>query len=185
MATHIYVLGLADGKYYVGRSEVPQSRILAHFSREGGSEWTRQYKPQRVVECVEGDRFDEDKVTKQYMAEKGVENVRGGSYCQVVLSREKKSVLETELATVADRCFGCGKPGHFVAQCPQRNLKRGTAPPLPQVTETKKPKLETASCDRCGRDSHATHQCYANSSVYGSSLDSSYSDWSYSDSDDW
>ena len=64
--TNIYVLMLEKGKYYVGKSNVPESRILNHF-KNNGSAWTSLHKPIRVVEVEKGDIFDEDKITKQYM----------------------------------------------------------------------------------------------------------------------
>lgn len=134
--TNIYVLALEDGKYYVGRSAEPAQRFLQHV--EGaGSEWTRRFAPLRVVECVQGDAFDEDKLTKRYMQRYGIENVRGGSYCLPDLERTDLVTLRKELANAEDRCFQCGEAGHFVAQCPRQ------------------------LCTRCGRNTHTAERCVA------------------------
>ena len=76
--TNIYVLRLAEGKFYIGKSGLPENRILDHFSL-CGSVWTRKYNPVEVVEIMKGDNFDEDKITKKYMSTHGIDNVRGGS----------------------------------------------------------------------------------------------------------
>jgi hypothetical protein len=44
------------------------TRIEEHF-RASGSEWTKKYKPIKVVETkLNADDFDEDKYTKIYMS---------------------------------------------------------------------------------------------------------------------
>ena len=40
----IYVLKCQNNKYYVGKTENPDYRLESHFS-EGGSAWTKKYKP--------------------------------------------------------------------------------------------------------------------------------------------
>ena len=45
-APTIYVIALTEGKYYVGRSDLPEERIMAHFSGDG-SIWTKTYTPQK------------------------------------------------------------------------------------------------------------------------------------------
>jgi predicted GIY-YIG superfamily endonuclease len=61
------------GRYYIGKTERPlRNRVEEHFDKYGGSEWTRQYKPIKVVEVIrDADAFDEDKYTKIYMKKHG------------------------------------------------------------------------------------------------------------------
>jgi len=58
--TYIYTLLLERNKYYVGRSILPKKRILEHFSNQG-SEWTKIYKPIRVISSIRGAKYDEEK----------------------------------------------------------------------------------------------------------------------------
>jgi predicted GIY-YIG superfamily endonuclease len=74
---YIYCLELECGKYYVGYSVTLVSRLLRHFTGTG-SEWTKKYRPVRVISVEEGTLSDEGKVTAKYIEKFGVNNVRGG-----------------------------------------------------------------------------------------------------------
>lgn len=112
---YIYVLELNDDKWYVGKSKFPVHRATAHFhSSVPASAWTSMYEVRRVVsihECT--NRFDEDVRVLELMSEHGVENVRGGSFSQIVLDHHSRTVIERMLRTSEDRCYVCGEDGHF------------------------------------------------------------------------
>ena len=119
---NIYILGLVKNKYYVGKTHKDVSfRIYQHI-KGNGSQWTKLYKPIKLVGTFETkDKFDEDKYTKKYMDLYGIENVRGGSYCQIKLGEHQLKILDMELKTANDLCFKCGKFGHFSSQCYSKN----------------------------------------------------------------
>lgn len=112
----IYALLLEEDKYYIGRTTKPDWRLEDHFSGNG-SYWTHMYKPKTVLEMVQGDIFDEDKYTIKYMAMHGIDNVRGGSFCAIVLDAETRNVLEKMLKGSGDMCYTCGEKGHYVKDC--------------------------------------------------------------------
>src|SRR6187431_2998919 len=102
----IYVLSLQQGKYYVGKTRNPTFRLQDHFNNEG-SAWTKKYKPIKVLELIPGDDYDEDKYTKIYMDKYGIDNVRGGSYVTIELSKSSIHHLKLESTSTNDRCFKC------------------------------------------------------------------------------
>lgn len=130
---YVYVLELEQDKFYVGKSSNPISRVGEHIATtlfgdnvcNSGSGWTKMYPPVRILEVIPShDEFDEDKTTLQYMKLKGIDNVRGGSFCELNLSRENIVTLEKMLAGADNKCYYCGKDDHFINSCPQKNHKR-------------------------------------------------------------
>ena len=117
MTTNVYVLKLQGGNYYVGKSDDVISRFQEHM-RGSGSAWTKKHKPISIVESRDGvSVFEEDKVTKEYMAKYGIDKVRGGSYVMEVLSEFHKESLNMEIWAAKDCCTQCGRKGHFIKHC--------------------------------------------------------------------
>ena len=69
------------------------------------------------------DDYDEDKYTKMYMDKHGIDNVRGGSYSTVRLDKTTIDNLKRMNRGTNDKCFECGKKGHFSKYCPNRKRK--------------------------------------------------------------
>ena len=58
----IYVLELEQGKYYIGKTTMPNFRIESHFNTSKyASAYTNLYKPLKVVELI-ADCLDYEKV---------------------------------------------------------------------------------------------------------------------------
>ena len=115
----LYVLQLANKKYYVGKTTDVLKRFNEHKSGNG-SAWTKLHAPKKILECrpLINDH-DENNVTKDYMKKYGIENVRGGAYTQTTLPDHVKTVLNTEIRSNKDTCYKCGEAGHFANQCGQ------------------------------------------------------------------
>lgn len=101
----IYVIRCAHGKYYVGRTIDVVSRFNAH-ARGLGAVWTRAHLPlDGIVELHPDAEFHELVITLKTMKTYGIENVRGGPWCSLVLSA-------TELETITEmmRSEGFARP---------------------------------------------------------------------------
>jgi hypothetical protein len=151
----IYVLLLEKNKYYIGKSKFPNERIDDHkFSI--GSSWTSLYKPIKIIDIISNcDDYDEDKYTIKYMGLYGIENVRGGSFCEIKLNNENKEIIKKMINGSENKCFNCGKNEHFANNCIENN------------------KIFDNRCFRCGRKGHYESNCYANTSIDGKYINDS------------
>lgn len=126
----VYVLRLEHGCYYVGatwRNNV-MKRLEEHFMGQG-SVWTRMHKPLDfdkqsnpdgpLVELInDADQWDENKYTKKYMELKGIDKVRGGSYCNVSISMGEIALLTQEIQKSNNKCYKCHSADHMMDTCP-------------------------------------------------------------------
>ena len=114
---YIYILKCENDKYYVGKTINLQQRIQDHFDFFACA-WTKLHKILHVDYVYQNcDPFDEDKYTIKYMSIFGIDNVRGGSYSSISLTREDKNAIEKQIAGAMDMCFYCKKVGHFSKDC--------------------------------------------------------------------
>lgn len=117
---NLYVLGLTGGKYYIGKTRRGVERIWEQVNGLGSS-WVKRYPPQSLIDFTSNcDPFDEDKLTLMYMARYGIENVRGGSFCEINLTRANRKTIYKMINTASDRCYICGLDGHFADACHYR-----------------------------------------------------------------
>lgn len=147
---YIYILKLEHNKYYIGKTTNPDVRIDNHFSNNG-SAWTKKYNPIKVIDVIPGDDFDEDKYTLKYMSKYGVDNVRGGSYCEITLKNDALNQINHMIMSCKDLCFHCGSNTHYANKCPNKTTNKKI-------------------CDRCGYSNHTIDKCYAKTDVHGKKL---------------
>jgi len=167
--TNVYVLRLAGGKYYVGKSSDPERRFAEHVAGTG-SAWTRIHKPEAIESVTtNASPFEEDKKVRELMALHGIDNVRGGCDVELHLSTDRKAALQREIWAATDRCTRCGRDSHFVSDCyAARDVNKNLIEvrEVPVVT----PVAALIVCARCGHGSHNSEQCYAKWHANGSPL---------------
>lgn len=185
---YVYVLLLEGGKYYVGKTRNPMERFIAHLlNNTGDTLWTRQYKPINVLRLVENCvDLDEDIITLELMKQKGIENVRGGSFCH------PDSVTHL-MRSAGDKCYTCGDSGHFSRDCISQNEAKRVCSRRPEDQASEAHKEQTATgepdcllrvtdaekmppcvqkvCTRCGRNTHDEETCYASTYINGSKIE--------------
>ncbi len=151
---HIYLLKLEQDKYYVGKTDHVDHRVAQHFNQQG-SEWTKLYKPISLISSKACESpFDEDNCVKENMLLYGIDNVRGGSYSTIHLTKSDCEVLQKELRGVQDQCLRCGKVGHFINDCKEKGFG-------------KRKRKKIIGCTRCGRNNHKRKDCYAATKLNG------------------
>ncbi len=156
-----------------------------------GSAWTKEYSPVRIVETRPiTSSYDETNTTKDLMKKYGIENVRGGAYCSVDLTEEQENSIRHEIRSNDDKCYKCGRKGHFANRCPNgvegdneviicgdcdkqfASNKQFDNHYCKPKKQSYTPKTQSGSCYRCGRSGHWATSCYASTHVHGYALDS-------------
>jgi len=159
---YIYILQLVNNKYYVGKTIDPKFRLDQHFNSDGSC-WTRKYKPIKVLELIPNcDNFDEDKYTLKTMENYGITNVRGGSFCELILSKDNISTIKKMLIGSTDKCYICGESGHFASNCNQDDD--------PNYQELVNLLIDNNCCFRCYRPGHYASDCYAKKTITGDEI---------------
>ena len=77
------------------------------------------------------------------MSKYGIDNVRGGTYCQVKLNDDIYNTIQKEIDGATDKCYKCGKHGHFASNCKKKSVQKKD------------------TCFRCNRVGHYANNCYA------------------------
>jgi cellular nucleic acid-binding protein len=155
-SSSIYILRLQGGFYYIGRSSNVMERYAEHVEGRGSS-WTALHKPISILRTIPNcSNFDEDKYVKEYMAKYGIDMVRGGAYSNCELNDEQIRLLEREILGASDKCYNCGRKGHFAHDC------RVAAPAAA---------AQSSNCKRCGRTGHVEKNCYATKDIHGGEID--------------
>ena len=149
----IYILQLEQGKYYVGKTTNYAFRLEQHFG-SSGSAWTKKYKPINVLELIPNcDNYDEDKHTLKCMEKYGINNVRGGSFCEIKLSDNNIITLNQMIKGVTDKCYICGKLDHFANDCKKHSVN----PKTPTINVNEK-----CDCPTSYFSSHRRGKCLLN-----------------------
>lgn len=183
MTSVLYILRLAGGNYYVGRTEDIARRYQEHLDGTG-SAWTRLHRPVSLERTVPlTSPLDEDRLTKELMLRHGIDKVRGGTYAQIHLDPVQLEALRREFRGSADACLRCGAKGHFAADCRVAATKwpaavacyRCGGPHYATACGSESDSEDESdsdddTCYRCGRSGHWSSDCFARTDVNGDRL---------------
>jgi hypothetical protein len=159
---YIYVLELVENKFYVGKTTDPEIRIEIH-NNYNGSVWTKKYPVVKVLEIIpDSDEFDEDKYTLKYMDKYGINNVRGGSFCEIQLTPDNLTTIKKMINGSTNKCFICGDSGHFANNCKKDYDK------IVKILEDLV--VDNDLCFRCYRKGHYANSCYAKMTITGEKI---------------
>jgi len=193
----LYILQLEDDKWYVGKTDDISKRYVQHTNGKG-SEWTKLYKPIKIEKTQPNTSIhDETNITKDLMKKYGVDNVRGGAYCQTILPDHIIQTIKHEINSGSDKCYNCGMKGHFANKCPSAKEEeseeevevwgcnycdrefetmfgatvhqRSCKSKSKPIQQQMSPK--SGACYRCGRPGHYSPDCYARTHKNGYELD--------------
>lgn len=102
-----YILLLEEDKIYVGITTNIDRRMLQHGCGYG-SEWCKKYKPiktlKTISDCI---TTDEIKYTLEYMKKYGIDNVRGGPWCQINIPEDEFYFLNKMIQSISNKCYNC------------------------------------------------------------------------------
>lgn len=127
----IYVLELAQGRVYVGRTSDMKRRIGQHMTGKG-SAFSQAFPPTgillpRLGQVRGSEEAAERDETLRYMFLRGIPLVRGWKYTRVTMSGQEHQDAEENIRELFDLCRRCGHPGHFVTRC-RANFDRNGKP---------------------------------------------------------
>jgi ribulose bisphosphate carboxylase small subunit len=88
---YVYILELQDNKYYVGKTYDFIHRILAHTLSKNATQWTKLYKPIKILELLSSNIFI-ILLDEEYMRLYGWQNVRGYTWSKVIMKNPPKEL---------------------------------------------------------------------------------------------
>ena len=98
---YIYILKLQNDKYFIGTTLNPDIKLTDNFLSDN-SNWTKLHKPLEIVDIIPCcDLLDDTNYTLQYMKKFGIDNVRGGAYCDITLSIDTIQSISKLLNTLS------------------------------------------------------------------------------------
>lgn len=152
----IFILSLENNKIFIDKSSDPHKKISKYFSGKG-PEWIQKYKAIGIITIFDENKDNDiDKIVRKYMYDFGIDNVRGGSYQDIIID---KIIIKKEIFSENNCCCRCGYKNHLEDNC---YAKKDIFDDL----------LEDIFCYRCKYYGHTVYECYAKKDSEGIEIDS-------------
>jgi hypothetical protein len=113
---YIYLAKLENKKYFIGTTMNIEQKI----ENIQEIDWTKKYKPIEYVLFIPNCN-DIDKYVIFYMQKYGINNVRGGTFNDIILTPENINLLK-QLEFPTNKCYICGDKDHTVKDCSKKNI---------------------------------------------------------------
>jgi hypothetical protein len=123
-SSDIYTLKLENNKYYVGKSNDIENRVILHKNNRG-SYWTTKYPVIKQISNLTYDKgpFRELIETLECIKIYGIENVRGSMFTQINLTEKDKLKASELYCEMYDLCRNCGSNKHFINSCKNNKVE--------------------------------------------------------------
>lgn len=148
----VYILKLENGKYFVGHTQSIEN--LNSQITKNHIEWLVINPYIKILKVINNcDKFDVDKYTKKYMEVYGIDNVRGGTYYQPILTTEIINQIKKEIKINENDIY---------AQHNSDESNSNSEDIIEDSFDKIKDEFDIINkCSRCGSNKHYAYNCYA------------------------
>jgi predicted GIY-YIG superfamily endonuclease len=112
----IYALELNGGKWYIGKTENIDRRVIEHLNSDNKWISSNGVLKVHILDKNASSPFMEDLYVKEFMKRYKIDNVRGGAYCKFNLDKDEVKTLRKEIRHAQNKCLNCGGD-HFAKDC--------------------------------------------------------------------
>ena len=139
---YIYVLKLTNDKIFIHKSNEKGLTVEKLNESRYLNQWIVHRKIAEIIEVINiAEGFNIQKLTVKYVREYGIENVRAYNMLMIHDFDFYKTHILNDLA-IDNKCFNCGKIGHFYHRCPILLLEQ-----------------QKIICTRCKMEGHLYKEC--------------------------
>ena len=119
---YIYILKLENNKYFINTTKKPHYDIKQMFKNNTKSpKWIKKYTPKKLISIYKFTENNDDVniLTLKYMKKYGIENVRGGCFSSINLSKYDLYTINLLNYSINknSQCTRCKRFGHKYTNC--------------------------------------------------------------------